>query len=250
MAPTLAPGKVCYLQIPALDVEASAAFYASVFGWRIRRDGQRVAFDDTVGEVSGSWTTSMPPGPLPYVLVDDVPATLAAVEAAGGSVVEQASGTPPEQLGRFADPAGNVVGVASQRPVRPTLVMPQLAVRDGRAAVAFYQEAFGAVVDHQVGGTDAHPELVAQLSVDGAPFWVADESPDHGSTSPERLGGASARMLLVVDDPDAAVARAVAAGATCPAPVADAHGWRLGRVVDPFGHHWEIGRPTVPWPLR
>ena len=126
---------------------------------------------------------------------------------------------------------------------RCRVLMPELAVHDGRAAVAFYRAAFGAVVERQVGGTDEHPELVARLSVGGAPFWVHDESPEHGLSSPQRLGGASTRMLLVVAEPDTAVARAVAAGATCAAEVYEAHGWRLGRVVDPFGHHWEIGRP-------
>src|SRR5207244_12145808 len=74
-------------------------------------------------------------------------------------------------------------------------------------------------------------------------FWVAEESPPHLNFSPESLGGCSVRMLLIVEDPAAVCAQAVAAGATEVAPVADAYGWRLGRIVDPFGHHWEIGRP-------
>jgi PhnB protein len=84
---------------------------------------------------------------------------------------------------------------------------------------------------------------VAQLSVSGAEFWVAEESPQHLNFSPESLGGCSVRMLLIVEDPAAVYAQAVAAGATEVAPVADEYGWRLGRIVDPFGHHWEIGRP-------
>ncbi|HEY2869217.1 MAG TPA: VOC family protein [Gaiellales bacterium] len=79
-------------------------------------------------------------------------------------------------------------------------------------------------------------------------FWVADESPEHANFSPESLGGGSVRMLLTVPNPDAAVERAVAAGATLVAPLAAAHGWRLGRIVDPFGHHWEVGVPLVEWP--
>jgi PhnB protein len=79
-------------------------------------------------------------------------------------------------------------------------------------------------------------------------FWVADESPEHLNFSPESLGGGTARMLLVVADPDAVVARALAAGATEVRAVADEHGWRMGRIADPFGHHWEIGRAPVPWP--
>ncbi len=127
-------------------------------------------------------------------------------------------------------------------------IAPQLSVRRGREAIAFYEAAFGAVEDYRVGGTDEHEAVVAQLAVDGAWFWVADESPEHGSFSPESLAGATTRMLLVVEDPVATVRRAVAAGATLVAEVADEHGWRLGRVRDPFGHHWEIGRPLGPWP--
>jgi PhnB protein len=129
-----------------------------------------------------------------------------------------------------------------------TSLMPELAVRGGRRALAFYAEAFGAVVEYQVGGTDEHEPVVAQLSVDGARFWVSDESPEHGSNSPESVGGPTARMLLVVDDPDAVQSRAVAAGAVEEAGVAEEHGWRTGRVRDPSGHHWEIGRPLGPWP--
>jgi PhnB protein len=130
----------------------------------------------------------------------------------------------------------------------PPLIAPQLSVRRGRAAIDFYAAAFGAIEDYRVGGTDEFPAVVAQLSVDGATFWVADESPEHANFSPETLGGATTKMLLVVDDPDAAVARALAAGATEVRPVSDEHGWRLGRIADPFGHHWEIGRPLGAWP--
>jgi hypothetical protein len=84
---------------------------------------------------------------------------------------------------------------------------------------------------------------VAQLAVDGAAFWVAEESPANQNFSPESLGGCSVRMLLIAADPAAVCARAVAAGATQVAPVTDEYGWRLGRIVDPFGHHWEVGRP-------
>jgi PhnB protein len=129
-----------------------------------------------------------------------------------------------------------------------TRVSPQLSVRRGRAAIEFYTAAFGAVEDYRVGGTEEHEAVVAQLSVDGATFWVADESPEHANFSPESLGGGSVRMLLLVDDPDAVVARAVAAGAIEVAPVSEEHGWRLGRIADPFGHHWEIGTPLGPWP--
>ena len=127
-------------------------------------------------------------------------------------------------------------------------VVAQLSVRRGRAAIEFYKAAFGAVEDYRVGGTDEHEAVVAQLSIGDATFWVADESPAHENFSPEALGGSTTRMLLVVDDPQAALGRAVAAGATEVYPVAEEHRWLLGRIVDPFGHHWEIGKPLVPWP--
>lgn len=85
--------------------------------------------------------------------------------------------------------------------------------------------------------------MVATLAVDGAEFWVADESPEHQNFSPESLGGGTVRMILTVSDPDAMFARAVAAGARVVTAMTNAYGWRLGRVADPFGHDWEIGRP-------
>jgi PhnB protein len=134
-------------------------------------------------------------------------------------------------------------------PARPgTAVVPQLSVRRGREAVAFYLEAFGAVEVYRIGGTDDHPDVVSQLGVGEASFWVSDESPEHENFSPETVGGGTVRMLLIVDDPDAAVARAVAAGAREVYAVSEEHGWRLGRIEDPFGHHWEVGKPLVPWP--
>ncbi len=125
---------------------------------------------------------------------------------------------------------------------------PQLSVRHGRAAVEFYKAAFGAEEVYRVGGTDKHEEVVSQLVVGDATFWVADESPEHLNFSPESVGGGTTRLLLTVDDPDAVVARAVAAGATVVTPVTDDYGWHVGRVVDPYGHHWEIGRPLGAWP--
>ena len=124
-----------------------------------------------------------------------------------------------------------------------TAICPQLAVRRSAEAVEFYKAAFGATVLHRV-ENDAG-EVVCQLDVDGAEFWVAEEAPLHGNHSPESLGGATTKMLLKTDDPEAAQARAIAAGASEVYPVSDAHGWRLGHVVDPYGHHWEIGRPPA-----
>jgi len=127
-------------------------------------------------------------------------------------------------------------------------VQAQLSVRRGRDAVEFYKAAFGATEVFRFGGDDDNQEVVAQLDINGGQFWVEDESPAHGNFSPESVGGATGRMLLVVDDPEAVVRRATMAGASEVYPVAERHGWLLGRVVDPFGHHWEIGRPLSTWP--
>lgn len=104
----------------------------------------------------------------------------------------------------------------------------------------FYKAAFGAKEVYRVQGGG-----VGQLAVGEAVFWVAEESPEHKNFSPETLGGCSVRMLLVVEDPAAVCARAIEAGATLVVPVSDEHCWRLGRIVDPFGHHWESGRPLT-----
>ena len=122
-----------------------------------------------------------------------------------------------------------------------TEIAPFLSVRRGAAAVEFYKQAFGGTELHRIDAPDG--AVVCQLSVEGAKFWVSDESPAHGNFSPESIGGGTVRMVLTVSDPDAAFARAVAAGAKEVTPVTNAYGWRVGRVVDPYGHHWEIGRP-------
>jgi PhnB protein len=143
------------------------------------------------------------------------------------------------------DPVDVVVG--GEPSLLPRIEV-QLSVHDGRQAVAFYEAAFGARACFRLGGTDELPEVVAQLQVGSTRFWVEDESPEHGNFSPQALKGATARLLLVVDDPAAAVERALAAGAREVHRVTELYGWLLGRVVDPFGHHWEIGRPIGPWP--
>ena len=120
---------------------------------------------------------------------------------------------------------------------------PLLSVRDGARAVEFYKAAFGAVEVYRV--EDPSGAVVARLSIDGAEFWVADESPEHSNFSPESLGGGTVRMILTVPDPDPAFAKALEAGAREVVAMEDAYGWRLGRLVDPFGHHWEVGRPLA-----
>lgn len=119
-----------------------------------------------------------------------------------------------------------------------------LSVRDGARAVEFYKSVFGATEAYRA-EDPAGSVAVSQLSVDGAEFWVDGESPEHGNFSPESLGGGTSRMILTVPDPDATFAQALEAGAREVFAVEEAHGWRLGRVVDPFGHHWEIGRPLA-----
>jgi len=121
-----------------------------------------------------------------------------------------------------------------------TSIAPMLSVRNGAKAVEFYKAAFGAAELFRLDSEDG--AVVARLAVSEAEFWVADESPEHLNFSPESLGGGTVRMVMVVEDPDAAFARALAAGATAVSPVANQYGWRLGRIVDPFGHHWEIGK--------
>src|SRR5713226_8098109 len=110
-----------------------------------------------------------------------------------------------------------------------TAISPMLSVRRGARAIEFYKTAFGAGELFRIDSDSG--EVVARLSVNGAEFWVADESPEHLNFSPESLGGGSVRMIMIVEDPDAAFGRAVAAGATVVVPVGNEYGWRLGRVV-------------------
>ncbi len=119
MAPTLANGKICYIEMPAINVAGSAEFYQQVFGWRIRQRGDgNTAFDDATGEVSGAWVTGRPPagepGLLVYVMVDSVAATLEAVVANGGEIVQPIGVDAPEITARFRDPAGNLIGLYQQ----------------------------------------------------------------------------------------------------------------------------------------
>ncbi len=122
------------------------------------------------------------------------------------------------------------------------LLEPFLNVSNGPDAIAFYEAAFGAeivfLIPPETGST------IARMKIAGESFWLADESPEHQNPSPETLKGTTVRLVLTVDDPDAVFERAVAAGATVFWPMEDQHyGWRIGRVIDPFGHHWEIGKP-------
>ena len=119
------------------------------------------------------------------------------------------------------------------------IIAPWLSLRDSNTALEFYKAAFGAVETYR---TDTPDGVIARLSVGGAQFWV---SPGEKGSRAETVGGGTIRLILVVSDPDAAFARAIKAGATEVFPVGAAHGWRLGRLTDPFGLDWEIGRELV-----
>ena len=118
-----------------------------------------------------------------------------------------------------------------------TSIAPWLSVRSSAKAVKFYTDAFGALETYRLEDPDGN--AVAKLSIDGAEFWLSDSSSEDASA--ENIGGGTIRMILTVANPDAVFAQAIKAGATEIFPVAEEHGWRLGRVSDPFGLHWEIG---------
>lgn len=128
---------------------------------------------------------------------------------------------------------------ANATPVRSLMPWISVAKGRGREAVSFYERAFGAetrmLLENEKG-------VVARLSVDGVEFWLADEAPEHHNVSPQTAGAVTARLILITDDPDALFARAIAAGAHLACPMVDDHGWRVGAVRDPFGHHWEMAR--------
>jgi len=120
MPPTFGNGKICYIEIPATDTQRSSEFYRAVFGWNIRKRGDgEYAFDDGVGEVSGTWVLgrrpAREPGLMIHVMVDDIEASMAAVVANGGSIVQPVGADAPEITARFADPAGNVIGLYQER---------------------------------------------------------------------------------------------------------------------------------------
>ena len=116
MSPTSTNGKICYVEIPAIDIARSVEFYQGVFGWAIRRRGDgAVAFDDGVGQVSGTWVTGRPPASEPglmlYIMVDSVAATIDAIVAHGGELTQPIGADAPEVTARFRDPGGNIIGL-------------------------------------------------------------------------------------------------------------------------------------------
>lgn len=132
---------------------------------------------------------------------------------------------------------------ANSDPPFRTTIAPWLSVRGGTRAVDFYKAAFGAEQVYRIEDPDGN--VVARLSVNGAEFWLSDESPEHGNSAPDASIGSTVRMILTVADPDAVFDQAVSVGARVVYPVGEEHGWRVGRIADPFGHHWEIGRPMA-----
>jgi uncharacterized protein len=119
MPPTYGNGKICYIEMPALEIQRSANFYQKAFGWNIRKRGDgATAFDDTVVEVSGAFVLGRPPASSPgllfYIMVDDIHQTIMAIEANGGEIVQPVGADAPEVTARFRDPGGNVVGLYQQ----------------------------------------------------------------------------------------------------------------------------------------
>jgi uncharacterized glyoxalase superfamily protein PhnB len=245
--PTFASGKICYLEIPAADVERSSRFYHEAFGWELRTRGDgSVAFDDAVNEVSGTWRTGRPPSAEPgimvHVMVADLDAALAAVSAAGGEVVN-ADAEPHERVAHVQDPAGNVIGVYEGRelaqreagvsPVPEHLhtVTPRLSLSDAAAGIEFYKAAFGATElgerFHMPDGTLVHAELRIGDSV----VMVKDAQDDDFK----------ALLCTYWPDVDAVWEQAVRAGAEVIYPLKDQfYGERSGRLGDPFGNQWML----------
>jgi uncharacterized glyoxalase superfamily protein PhnB len=249
--PTLATGKICYLEIPAADVGRSSRFYHEAFGWELRTRGDgATAFDDAVNEVSGSWVTGRPPSAQPgivvHIMVADLDAALAAVRAAGGEVVNE-DASPGERVGHVRDPAGNLIGIYEQpglaereREVSPVpehlhTVTPRLALSDAAAGIEFYKAAFGAVElgerHHLPDGTLVHAELLIGDSV----VMVKEAQDDEFK----------ALLCTYWPDVDAAWDRAVRAGAEVIHPLTDQfYGERGGRLGDPFGNQWMLASRT------
>jgi uncharacterized glyoxalase superfamily protein PhnB len=245
--PTLATGKICYLEIPAADVDRSSRFYHDAFGWELRTRGDgAVAFDDAVNEVSGTWVTGRPPSAEPgimvHIMVADLDAALETIRAAGGEVLND-DAAPGERVAHVRDPAGNVIGIYQahglaerSRTVSPVpehlhTVTPRLALSDAAAGIDFYRAAFGATElgerYHMPDGTLVHAELLIGDSV----VMVKDAQEDDFK----------ALLCTYWPDVDAAWERAVSAGAEVIHPLADQfYGERGGRLGDPFGNEWML----------
>jgi uncharacterized glyoxalase superfamily protein PhnB len=270
--PTLATGKICYIEIPATDVERSAEFYSKAFGWSLRRRGDgEIAFDDTVNEVSGTWVHDRPPSTQPglmiHIMVADALAAVEAVLAAGGEIVQHVDPDAREQLARFRDPAGNVLGIYQQpglaaaeangrrvaaQPVAPVpehlrTVTPRLVVSGAADAIVFYRRAFGA---EEIGERFTAPDgrvIHAELRIGDSVVMLTDEEGDAApARSPRSLGEVVSAILATYwEDVDAVWERAVTAGAEVIHPLADQfYGERGGRLRDPHGQQWMLSQRT------
>jgi hypothetical protein len=268
--PTLAAGKICYIEIPSTDIDRSAEFYSQVFGWHIRQRGDgQIAFDDTVNEVSGVWVLdrlpSSQPGLMIYIMVADASAAVSAVLEAGGEIVQPIDPDAHEKLARFRDPAGNVLGIyqqpglaeadeageqaeiASVDPIPEHLrtVTPRLVVSSGTDAIEFYRSAFAA---EEIGERFIAPDgkiIHAELRIGDSVVMITDDTGDAApARSPRSLDGiASAIMATYWEDVDTAWERAVAAGADVVYPLADQfYGERGGRLRDPYGQQWMLSQ--------
>ncbi len=122
-----------------------------------------------------------------------------------------------------------------------TTLTPFLVVKNGKEAAEFYQAGFGAEILDRFEGPDGR--LTARISVDGAEFWMGDEEPEYDNLSPETVGGTAARFVLTVEDPDTLFTKALNAGAKQICPMTTEESWRIGKLSDPSGHIWEIGKP-------
>jgi uncharacterized glyoxalase superfamily protein PhnB len=263
--PTLATGKICYIEIPATDVERSAEFYRRAFGWRTRRRGDgEIAFDDAVNEVSGAWVLGRPPSPQPglmiHIMVADALAAVEAVLSAGGEIVQDVDPAADETLARFRDPAGNVLGIyqqpglaqaeradrASVDPVPEHLgtVTARLVLRRAAEAIEFYRDAFGA---QELGERFTGPDgeiIHAEIRIGDTVVMISEENDDTPS-SPQASVLAGAIMATYWEDVDSAWERAIGAGAEVVFALADQfYGERGGRLVDPYGQQWVLSQRT------
>jgi len=244
-----------HVAIHVSDLERSRRFYGEVLGLEpMERPAFdfpgawfRVGPDQEVHLIGRPPATGLPPHERHFAFRVD------SIRAAKARLVELGvdhrgpKDRPDGALQIFLrDPDGHEVELfegPAAAPARPIAcsIAPWLSVRDGARAVEFYESALGAVEVYRM--EDPGGGLVSRLSVGGAEFWVSGESP--GKSGPGAIaGGGSIRMILTVPDPDSLFGRALAAGAMEVFPVSEGHGWRVGRIEDPFGHHWEIGRPV------
>ena len=259
--PSFASGKICYLEIPCAEPAAAARFYADAFGWELRTRGDgSIAFDDTVGQVSGTFVTGRPPSSQPgivvHVMVARIGPVLDRMRAGGGSILRDVDPDGSEIYAYVHDPYGNVIGVYQQSglaeteapevadagaaeggvnpiPEHVSTVTVRLAVPDAVAALDFYARAFGAEEIYErfcaPDGTLIHTEL----RIGDAVVMVTEDD------------GYRALLATYWPDVDAAWERAVAAGATVVYPLADHfYGERGGRLEDPFGQQWMLSART------